>query len=78
MWTPMGGLVARPQVQKMKELARAEEEEGKVKGLREPVVRAKVLKIAVIGLVNIVPMPTPSLPPDVRCATSSAGEICER
>lgn len=42
--------------------------------LLEPVVLAKVLMIPFIGLVSNVPMPMSSLPPDVRCATSSAGE----
>lgn len=50
---------------------------GEVEGekhLLELVVQVKVLTVAFIGLVSNVPMPMSSLPPDARCATSSAGE----
>ena len=42
--------------------------------LLEPVVLAKVLMLVIIGLVSNAPMPMSSLLPDVKCATSSAGE----
>jgi hypothetical protein len=50
------------------------EVEGEKHLLLEWVVQAKVVMVAFIGLVSNVPMPMSSLPPDARCATSSADE----
>ena len=71
MWTAMG-LAAR-QAQKVQEGAARAEVEGE-RELLEPVVLAKVLMLVIIGLVSNAPMPMSSLLPDVKCATSSAGE----
>lgn len=76
MWAPMG-LAARLRAQKMGPPAR-DEAEGLKGQLEPPLVRAKVLTITFTGLVINVRMPMSSLPPDVRCATSSDGEICTK